>query len=62
MIFLMYLANKEYLPGIMTEIGMPFLFAIMIFYIFYLYIDIKRRNPINYDEYEFTFIKPSEDE
>lgn len=62
MIFLMYLANKEYLPAIMTEIGMPFIFAIMIFYIFYLYIDIKRRNPINYDEYEFTFIKPSEDE
>ena len=62
MIFLMYLANKEYLPSIMTEIGMPFLFAIMVFYIVYLYVDIKRRNPINYDEYELTFVKPSEDE
>jgi len=37
------------------------LFALMTFYIFYLYIDIKRRNPLNYDEYDLTFVKPSEE-
>lgn len=61
MVALMYLANKDFLPGFITEIGIPFLFALMAFYIFYLYIDIKRRNPLNYDEYDLTFVKPSEE-
>jgi hypothetical protein len=61
MIALMYLANKDFLPGFITEIGIPFFFALMIFYIIYLYVDIKRRNPLNYDEYDLTFVKPSEE-
>jgi len=61
MIALMYLANKDFLPGFITEIGIPFFFALMAFYIIYLYVDIKRRNPLNYDEYDLTFVKPSEE-
>jgi hypothetical protein len=41
-----------------SEIGIPFIFAVGLFGIWMMYVDIQRRNHYNYDEYNWNFIPP----
>lgn len=58
MIILIYLSSIGLLFDFISEIGIPFIFAVGLFGIWMMYVDIQRRNHYNYDEYNWNFIPP----
>lgn len=58
MIILIYLSSMGLLFDFISEIGIPFIFAVGLFGIWMMYVDIQRRNHYNYDEYNWNFIPP----
>ena len=58
MIILIYLSSMGLLFDFISEIGIPFIFAVGLFSVWMMYVDIQRRNHYNYDEYNWNFIPP----
>jgi hypothetical protein len=58
MIILIYFSSMGLLFDFISEIGIPFIFAVGLFGIWMMYVDIQRRNHYNYDEYNWNFIPP----
>jgi hypothetical protein len=52
-IALTYLNNKYLIPDSLHTIMVPILIACLVMYLLYLYVDILRRNTMNFDEYDF---------
>lgn len=61
MIILIYLSSMGMMFSFVSEIGIPFIFAVGLFGIWMMYVDIQRRNHYNYDEYNWNFIPPKTD-
>lgn len=61
MIILIYLSSMGMMFSFISEIGIPFIFAVGLFGIWMMYVDIQRRNHYNYDEYNWNFIPPKTD-
>lgn len=61
MIILIYLSSMGMMFNFVSEIGIPFIFAVGLFGIWMMYVDIQRRNHYNYDEYNWNFIPPKTD-
>lgn len=61
MIILIYLSSMGMMFSFVSEIGIPFIFALGLFGIWMMYVDIQRRNHYNYDEYNWNFIPPKTD-
>jgi len=62
LMLIVYLGNRKYISDGVYNLLPLFIIAPSILYIFYLFVDVWRRDKFNYDEYQWNYVPPRNDD
>jgi len=62
LMLVVYLGNRKYISDGVYNLLPIFILAPSILYIFYLFVDVWRRDKFDYDEYQWNYVPPRDDD
>jgi hypothetical protein len=62
LMLVVYLGNRKYISDGVYNLLPLFILAPSILYIFYLFVDVWRRDKFDYDEYQWNYVPPRDDD